>query len=371
MIDVEKNIKRTTKYIKSVVPLFNAERTKEILQVNPTIIPVREEAKDVRITVYQYNAANMTFCDVKNIEECKNYKGDDTITWINVDGIRKTDIEQISDHFGIHPLLEEDILSIGQRPKMDEIEDVIYCLMNMLYFDDDTCAVDQEQISIILGKNFVISFQEDPGRDVFNTLRDRLKLQQSKVRMAGSDYLCYTMIDLIVDNYYLVLEKLGDKIELLEEAIIAGDSPRSLIRINAMRKELIVLKRNIGPVRDLVGGFMRSDSDLLEEKIVKYFKDVHDHIAQANDLLENYRDMVVSLQDLYLNKANMKMNEAMKVMAIVTCLMAPATVIGGIFGMNFDRIPYLHNQYGFFIAVALMLLIPVYMIRIFKKKGWF
>lgn len=357
-------------YVKNLL-LRSSERTKEILQVNPTLDAIRKEPENARITVYQYNGARMNYCDVNNIEECKNYKSDDTISWINIDGIRRKDVEDISDKFGVDPLLEEDILSVGQRPKMDEIEPVIYCLLNMLYFNEETSSIDQEQISIILGKNFVISFQDDAEKDVFNSLREKLKMPQSRVRNAGADYLCYMMIDMIVDHYYLVLEKLGDKIENTEEHIIEINDPRSLVRINALRKELIVLKRNLSPVRDLVNAFMRSDSELLDDRINKYFKDVYDHIAQANDLMENYRDMVVSLQDLYLNKANMKMNEAMKVMAIVTCLLAPATVIGGIFGMNFDRIPYLHNQYGFAIAVALMLLIPVYMIRAFKRRGWF
>jgi magnesium transporter len=201
--------------------------------------------------------------------------------------------------------------------------------------------------------------------------RDKLNVVGSKLRISGADYLCYSLIDIIVDNYYSVLEKLGEHIETLEEDIIHRGDTHSLALINNLRKELIVLKRSINPVREVINGFMRSDNNLLNEKILQYFKDVYDHIVQANDLVENYRDMMMSLQDLYLNKVNLRMNEVMKVMAIVTCLLAPATVIGGIFGMNFQTIPYIHNQYGFFAAVALMLLIPVWMIYIFKKRGWF
>jgi magnesium transporter len=175
----------------------------------------------------------------------------------------------------------------------------------------------------------------------------------------------------IVDNYYLVMEKLGDRIESLEELIIRQPNNRSLAKINQLRKEMIVLKRSISPVRELVNGILRSESDLIEERTEKYFKDVYDHIVQANDLAENYRDMMMNLQDLYLSNVNLKLNEVMKVMAIVTCLLAPATVIGGIFGMNFDRIPLLHNQWGFFISVGLMLVIPVWMIILFRRRGWF
>jgi magnesium transporter len=179
------------------------------------------------------------------------------------------------------------------------------------------------------------------------------------------------MLDVIVDNYFTVMEKLGDDIEELEEEVIRNSGTRSLARINYLRKELIILKRNIVPVRDLVGGIIRSESDLLQDRTTKYFKDVHDHIMQAYDLSENYRDIMISMQDLYINNVNLKMNEVMKVMAIVTCLLAPATVIGGIFGMNFESIPLLHNKWGFFISVGTMLLVPLWMLRAFKNKGWF
>ena len=265
----------------------------------------------------------------------------------------------------------EDILSINQRPKMDEVEGVLFCLLNMLYYNEKKLTVEQEQISIVLGKGFVITFQEDAQRDVFNPLRGKLHITNTKLRQSGADYLCYSMLDLIVDNYFLVMEKLGEQIEMVEEEVVRRSNTRSLARINQLRKEVIVLKRNLAPVRDLVAGIIRSESELLDDKTTKYFKDVHDHILQAFDLSENYRDIMMSMQDLYLNNVNLKLNEVMKVMAIVTCLLAPATVIGGIFGMNFDAIPYLHNEYGFWIAVSSMLFIPIAMIMAFRKRGWF
>lgn len=358
-------------FLKTLLPAHNSKRTKEIFRVNPTTIPVREEAKDIKVDVYDYNAATIEHHEFISVHTCEKFRDNGKITWINIDGLRKTDVETVCNEFHIHPLLIEDILSIGQRPKMDELDNVVFCLLNMLYFNVECASIEQEQVSIILGKDYVLSFQEEAGRDVFNPVRDKINMSGSKLRIAGSDYLCYSLIDIIVDNYYSVLEKLGEYIETLEEAIIQRGDVHSLASINNLRKEIIVLKRNINPVRDVVNAFIRSDSDLLNEKITRYFKDVYDHIAQANDLVENYRDMMMSLQDLYLNKVNLRMNEVMKVMAIVTCLLAPATVIGGIFGMNFESIPYLHNRYGFIIAVALMLLIPIWMIFKFKKKGWF
>jgi magnesium transporter len=351
--------------------LFGTQRTKEILNVNPTVIPVREEAAQIRTFVYDYSAEHLSSFQSDNVEDCFRYKFTNNISWINIDGLRKVDVEAVCSHFNVDPLLIEDILSVNQRPKMDEVEDVMFCLLNMLYFNDEKKTIEAEQISIVLGKNFVISFQEDASRDVFNPLRQKLNIPKSLIRSRSADYLCYMMIDLIVDNYFIVMEKLGELIEDLEEELIRKSTTRSLIRINQLRKELIVLKRNIAPVRDMVGSIIRSESDLLEDRTTKYFKDIYDHIMQAFDLVENYRDIMVSMQDLYINNVNLRLNEVMKVMAIVTCVLAPATVIGGIFGMNFDIIPYAHHQWGFYFAVAMMLLIPIWMLWVFRKRGWF
>lgn len=361
------------KYLRYLVPLnlFGTRRTREILNQNPTIIPLREDSKEVKITVYDYNDSSFQMFGLAKVEDCFRFLSGKTVSWINIDGIRKSDVETLCNHFGVHPLIQEDIMSINQRPKMDEMDNILFCLLNMLYYNPEQQSVEQEQISIVLGKNFVISFQEDATRDVFTFLREKLKLANSRIRQGGADYLCYTMLDLIVDHYYLVMEKLGDRIEELEEELVRSSNQRSLAKINVLRKELIVLKRNMVPVRDLINGFMRSDSDLLDDRSIKYFKDVHDHIMQANDLTETYRDMMINMHDLYISNVNLKLNEVMKVMAIVTCLLAPATVIGGIFGMNFNVIPYSHEKWGFFLAVGVMLFIPIAMLWIFRKRGWF
>lgn len=365
---------RPDKYLKYLyLPnLFAANRTKEILSVNPTIIPHREEAQEVVVSVYDYNATSIEEKKFNSIDSCFNYKSSGRNTWINIDGLRKSDVEAICAHFEIHPLIIEDILSINQRPKLDEADNSIFCLLNMLYFNEETYTVEQEQISIILSKDVVISFQEDAHRDVFTPLRERLKNQASKVRQRTPDYLCYSLLDMIVDHYFIVMEKLGSRIEEVEEEVVRGNNPRAIAHITRLRKELIVLKRNFPPVREMINGFLRSENPLLEDRHTKYYKDVYDHIVQAIDLSENYRDITVSLQDLHINNLNMKMNEVMKVMAIVTCLLAPATVIGGIFGMNFDEnVNFFHQPWGFYTAVSLMLIIPIAMLWIFRRRGWF
>ncbi len=362
--------KKSLHYLNLLNP-FATVRTKEILQVNPTIIPHRLESKNVTIDVYEFNAETLNQSSFDTISKYPDFKDSNTIKWINVNGINNKTVETLCQRFNIHYLLAEDIQSVGLRPKMDEIDNHLFCLLHMLYFNKENATVESEQISFVLGSHYVISFQEDAERDVFNALREKLKVASTKLRQSGADYLCYALIDMIVDNYFIVMEQLGDKIENLEEEIIHKPSTKSLAKVNQLRKEIIVLKRSISPVRELINGFIKTDSDLIHETTNKYFKDIYDHVMQASDLVENYRDVMINMQDLYINQVNLKMNEVMKVMTIVTCLLAPATVIGGIFGMNFETIPYLHNRYGFFLAVAFMLVIPMWMLSVFRRRGWF
>lgn len=368
------NVKlRPEKYLKYLyLPnLFGTQRTKEILLVNPTTVHLRQDAEEVSVFVYDYDPDTVEEKKLRKVADAFSYKHSKRISWVNIDGLRKEDVEAICEHYTIHPLIIEDILSMDQRPKMDEVEGVMYCLLNMLYFNDQKKTVETEQVSIVLGKDFVISFQEDASRDAFDPIRTKLRITKSQIRQRTADYLLYAMIDLIVDNYFIVMERLGEQIEELEEEVVRKSNTRSLAHINQLRKELIVLKRNIVPVRDLVASIIRSESELLDDRTTKYFKDVYDHIVQAFDLSENYRDVMMSMQDLYVSNVNLRLNEVMKVMTIVTCLLAPATVIGGIFGMNFDIIPYAHHEWGFYFAIGVMFIVPVIMLYIFKKRGWF
>ncbi|MFN7539660.1 MAG: magnesium/cobalt transporter CorA [Bacteroidota bacterium] len=349
---------------------FNTRRTREIFKVNPTSNPVRIEAEETDIHVFDYDATELEEKRFPRVADCFQYRNNNHVTWINIDGIRKADVEEICQHFNIHYLIAEDILSIGQRPKMDELDPVLYCLLNMLYFNESNGSVETEQISLVLGKGFVISIQEIPEKDVFGTIREKLKLTGSKLRSSGADYLYYSLLDMIVDHYFVVMEKLSTRIEQIEERVIRRSDKRALAEINNLRKELFVLKGNVSPVRDLINGFIRSESDLLEEKNTKYFKDVLDHIVQANDLAENLRDLMINVQDLYISQVNLKMNEVMKVMAIVTCVLTPATVIGGIFGMNFDIIPLSNHPNGFYLTLLVMAVTMAVFLLYFWKKRW-
>ena len=294
------------------------------------------------------------------------------ISWINVDGLRKEEVERLCNHFGIHPLLIEDILSRGQRAKADDFETQLFALLPMLYYNNDTGIVQQEQLSIVLIGNVVISFQPDPKQDPFNPLREKLKNPSAPVREKSSDYLAYSLMDAVVDDYYSVLEKLSDRLEKLEDEVIRRRPNNSiLIKISMIRHELMTVKRAITPVRELISSFRHSDNPLIHDVNRKYYKDVFDHITLAIEYTENYREMAINLQDLYMNQVNTRMNEVMKILTVVTTLLAPATVIGGVFGMNFDRIPFSHHPHGFTYAVVGMLSISFLMLLYFRRKGWF
>lgn len=344
--------------------------SRAILRINPNTNAVRSNSQYKKVQVYDYNTKDLQHYSFDTISLCNQFKNNNHISWINIEGICKNDIETLATTYDIHPLLVEDILSIGQRPKIDEGDQVIFCQLNMLNFNEVKKIVETEQISLIIGKGFAISIQESLQQDIFVSLRNHLQINTSKLRTRGTDYLLYAMLDLIVDNYFDVIEKISLQIEEIEEEVINRSNQQSLEHINLIRKELIILQRNIMPVRDLIAELIRSENPLLENRNKKYFKDIYDHIIQAFELGENYRDMLTGVQDLYINNVNLRLNEIMKFMAVVTCLMAPASIISSIFGMNFDKIPSLHNHYGFYYALASMVIIPAIMLIVFKKRHW-
>jgi len=357
-------------YLK-IIPGISAEKSKDILLVNPTVASERVYAESSQLSVYAFNKEQVQKYALANIKDSFLFKNNGLINWIDIGGICKADIENLSTEFNVHALLMEDIFSVGQRPKMDVVEGVLFCQLNMLYYDQNRYSIESEQVSFVLGHDYLISIQEDAARDLFDPVRNKLQLSASKLRQRKADYLLYCLLDVIVDNYFIVMEKLALRIEQIEDEVNNYTHQQSLKHINLLRKELILLQRHITPVRDLIAGIIRSESRLIEKRNIKYFKDINDHITQAYELSENYRDMIAGIQDLYINNVNLKLNEIMKVIAVFTCLMAPATVIGGIFGMNFDVIPYSHMHYGFYWAVSAMIMVPLLMLVVFKYRKWF
>jgi magnesium transporter len=356
-----------------LLPEWTWDRSKRrpIASYNPTRTPDTRREIEPIYTVFDYDKGALEEKSLSNVTDCMSYLHSGKITWINVDGLKKEEVERLCDHYNIHHLVIEDIMSMGQRAKMDETGKVIYCLLPMLYYNENTGEVEMEQVSIVMGDKFVISFQEDPERDVFGPVRDRIRTGNIRLRQSSADYLCYSLVDVIVDSYFGIIDKLNERIERLEDALLLQKERAALEKITILRREIMVMQRSISPVRELINGFIRSDNELLEESHEKYYKDVYDHITQAIEYTDNHREMVMNLQDLSMSQINLRMNEVMKVFTLLATLMAPATVIGGIFGMNFDVIPLAHHKEGFYLTVFIMLAIPLIMGIYFKRKGWF
>jgi magnesium transporter len=335
-------------------------------------------AEEIRVTedtptaysIYEYDERSCESFQSESLKDCQP-SGSGRLQWINVDGLRKSEVETLCRHFQIHPLLVEDILSKGQRAKADDMEVQLFALLPMLSYNEDTAMVSSEQLSLVIGSNFVLSFQPDPKRDPFNPIRQKLNKADSPIRKKGADYLAYSLIDAVVDDYFAVLEKLSTRLDNLEDLVFSRPNKSILFKLSLLRHEIMVMKRSMMPVRELINNFRNSDSLLIDPAIKKYFKDIYDHITLAIEYNENYREMVINLQELYMNQVNTRMNEVMKILTVVTTLLAPATVISSIYGMNFSQIPFSGSQHGFLVIVLIMLSFSALMLFIFKKKGWF
>jgi magnesium transporter len=334
-----------------------------------TIIPVgARTAGKVRITVIDYDGANFEETGVDEAEACFPFKDKPTVTWINIDGTHDTTvIEKFGKHFGIHPLVLEDIANTGQRPKMEDFGDCIYVVLKMLILQGD--EVRAEQVSIVLGHNFIISFQEERG-DVFDPVRDRLRHAKGRIRKLGSDYLSYALVDMVVDNYFLILENFGDRIEGLEADIISQPDPKTLQAIHHLKRELVFIRKSVWPLRELISGLERAESKLISDTTRMYLRDVYDHTIQVIDTVESFREVVSGMHDTYLSSISNRMNEIMKVLTIIATIFIPITFIAGIYGMNFQHMPELSWPWGYSAALGLMGAVSAGMILYFRRKGW-
>ena len=323
------------------------------------------------ITIVDYNQKEVREYRPDKLEDCFPFRDNANVTWINLSGLDRAEVHSLCVHYHIHYLLELDIMSRGQRPKMDEQDNIIFCLLNMLRIDPQTDRLDKEQVSIILGPGFVITFQEEPNFDAFEGIRESLKTDQSRIRMKGPDFLCYSILDAVVDDYSGIIDDYGDRIENYEDDLVMRKSNDfSMSCMVNIRKDLTQLRRNIIPVREIINNLLKTDNSLIDRNTERYFKDIYDHVLQAQDIMESYHDTMVNLHDLYLNKSSLKMNESMNVMAVVTCHLAPATVFSGIFGMNLEHMPFLHNPHSFYVLIGIVLIIMLFMLMVFRIKRW-
>jgi magnesium transporter len=336
-----------------------------------TLIHIGEKkTEQVKMQVIDYDEEHLEEKDLASIEECLHLKDSPTVSWINIDGIHQVDvIEKIGKIFSLHPLILEDILNTGQRPKIDDLEDYIFVVLKMLSYDSDENQLRMEQISLVLGKNFVLSFQENTG-DVFGPVRDRIRKAKGRIRKMGPDYLAYALLDAIVDNYFLVLEKLGEEIELLEEDLVSHPTPETVQKIHNLKRELIFLRKSVWPLREVINVLEKTETDLIKNQTLIFLRDIYDHTIQVIDTVETFRDMVSGMLDIYLSSVSNRMNEVMKVLTIIATIFIPLTFIAGVYGMNFKAMPELEISWGYPAVLVIMAAIGVMMLMMFRRKRW-
>ena len=294
-----------------------------------------------------------------------------TVSWINVDGIHDVElIGRLGQLFDMHPLIVEDILHAGQRPKIEDLDRQLYIVMKMLTPGAGPGEVDWEQLSLVVGENYVLSFQEKPGGDFFGPVRERIRQDKGRIRKAGSDYLAHALIDVVVDKYFLVLEPLGDRIEALEDEVVARPAPRHIQNINELKRAVTEVRRSVWPLREVLGALERTECALVRDATRPYFKDVYDHTIQIVDTAEILRDMLAGMMEIYMSSLSNRLNEVIKVLTIIATLFIPLTFLVGVYGMNFANMPELHWKYGYAVTWAVMIVATGGMLYWFRRRGW-
>ncbi|MDO1500374.1 magnesium/cobalt transporter CorA [Winogradskyella maritima] len=345
---------------------------KHIGQVPGTLIYTGKKDKVLlKIDSFDYNTDRLEETQIIDINDAKLFRDTDSITWINVNGLNFTEeIETIGAHYCLHPLVLEDIVNTSQRPKIDEYEDYIFVVLKMLYYDENGENMVIEQVSLVMGKNYVISFQEAEG-DVFNSIRDRLRMAKGRIRTQKADYLLYALMDSIVDHYFSIIETLGNKIEDLETELFAGTAREDInIEVQQLKREILKVRRAIFPLREVVSRIEKTEHPLIQKRTVTYFRDVYDHLIQVSENIDIYREMIWSLMDMYMTTVSNRMNEVMKVLTIISTIFIPLTFIAGIYGMNFEYIPELQYRNGYFVLWGVMILMFIGLVIYFKRRKW-
>ena len=349
------------------------ERAKKVGLPPGTLVHVGEKpGAEVRITVLDYSESQFEEKEVQNVEECLPFRDRPTVTWINVDGIHQVDvIERLGKQFDLHPLLLEDIAHTTQRPKTEDYGDYVFSVVRMLYYDPSEDEIRAEQVSLIIGPNFVLSFQERQG-DVFEEIRDRIRTGKGRIRKMGADYLVYALIDAVVDNYFLILEGVGERIEELEDKLLSDVSPAARHEIHRMKRSALFLRKAVWPLREVISSLSRGESPLVKQATLPYLRDAYDHTIQVIDTIESFRDTIAGMFDTHLSALSNRMNEVMKVLTIIATIFIPLTFIAGIYGMNFEKpgMPELRWVYGYPACLGVMAAVVVGMVVYFKRKKW-
>jgi magnesium transporter len=348
------------------------ERLNKIGHPPGTLVHVGEKrTHKIRFTLFEYNDIKYHETEAFDVGEFLPVEEKQNVLWYHIEGIHDANIiKKIGESFNIHPLMQEDIIQTDQRPKCEEFSEYLFISLKAISMGSDEKEIIIEQISLIIGKNFVVSFQET-DKDIFKPIKDRIRDNKGKIRKMGSDYLAYSLIDSIVDNYFIIIEKVGDSIEDLEEEVIADPESHDLISIRNSKRDIAILRKSILPLRDVVRVLLRPGTMMISKDVKFYLTDVNDHIAQITDTIETFRDVISGIVDIYLSSVNFKMNEVMKVLTIIATIFIPLTFIAGVYGMNFRHMPELDWYWGYPLLWFIMIGISVAMLWAFKRKNWF
>ncbi len=354
---------------KQLTPKIEPKRARNLSPGTVKYIGKKSITK-TQLDIIDYSKEHYERFETHNIEDAFTYEDSTHITWINVNGLSNTDdIITLGNHFELHPLIQEDIVSTNQRPKIDEYEDYLFIVFKMLHYDDNE-QLTNEHVSMVMGKDYLVTFQESEG-DVFDDLRERLEHGKGRIRGAGSDYLMFAILDAVVDNYFTVVEFLSNKVEMLEDKLFDDkEDPNITQEIQELKKEILKIRKAVLPLREVINRLEKIEIPLIEERTNKYIRDLYDHIIQVNESVEIYRDMIWGLMDMYMTTISNKMNEVMKVLTIMASIFIPLTFLAGIYGMNFDNMPELHYKYSYYYLLGVMVLVILGMVWYFKRKKW-
>jgi magnesium transporter len=354
------------------MPKSTPSRADKIGQAPGMLLHIGDKkTEEVHLTIYDFNKDNH-FIEKKDaaFEDLHMGKTPDTTTWVNVSGLHDTElIGEIGRFFNLHPLLIEDILNTDQRPRMEPYDDFIYIVLKMLHWHEAETAVEIEQVSLLVSNNFVLTFEE--GEDnIFDPLRQRLKNEKSRLRTCGSDYLAYAILDTIIDNYFIVLEKVSEQLEILEEEVITSPTPRTLDVIHNLKRELLYIRKVVWPLREAVGSITHGDIPPFDQNSVIYLRDVYEHVIQIIDSVETYRGLVAGMLDIYLSSISNKMNEIMKVLTVIATIFIPITFVTSLYGMNFTHMPELDEPLGYPMVWLIILTTSAGLLLYFKRRNW-
>ena len=344
----------------------------------PGVVHFHPDAPPPKITLLDYNLSGIQKIDIHQPEDCIPYLDSESISWVDIGGLGGEEIwQRLKQVFNLHPLALEDIIHVPQRPKMEEYEDQIVVIARMVSLKQDGRSLMTEQISLVVGKNYLLSVQEEPYYDCLEFVRERLQSSRSQLRKSSVDYLLYSLMDAIIDGFFPILEMYGELIEGLEAEVVTSPSPQTLERIYQIKRELLELRRAIWPQRDAINALIRDSSDLVSHDVRIYLRDCYDHAVQVLDIVETYRELASSLTDIYLSLVSNRMNEVMKTLTIISSIFIPLTFIAGIYGMNFNpeesplNMPELNWYWGYVTTLGVMAIVAVGMVFFFWRRGWF